>query len=124
MQHSRVHEPAQPAVAAERIRVVVEAADSGKDPAAAEIPFLDLVVGAFDVAAEAVEILVKTLLDPVEPCVGRVVAGVDAALLEEVVLERFEDQRVEVAGRLVPVRRLACFQPRQLDRTSSFGRAR
>ena len=63
-----------------------------------KIPLLDLVVGTFDVGAEAVEIIVKALLDAIEPCVARVMAGVDAALLDEVVLEFFEDQRVEVAG--------------------------
>src|SRR5438034_11820552 len=61
----------------------------------------------FDVGAEAVEIVAKPLLDRVPLCLLRVVARVDTALLEEVVVDLLEDQRVEVAPRLAPVRCLA-----------------
>jgi hypothetical protein len=47
-----------------------------------EIPLLDLVVWPFDIGAEAAEILAKSVLDAVEPSVLRILAGVDAALLD------------------------------------------
>jgi hypothetical protein len=45
-----VHEAADPAAAAERSRTRHDASGVGDDPAAADGPFLDLVVVAFDVA--------------------------------------------------------------------------
>src|SRR5919106_3252146 len=97
LKHARVHEPAHPAVAVRWVRVVVEAADSGEDLAASKIPLLDLVVEAFGVCAEAVEVVAKAPLDGVEPSLLWIVAGVDTALLDQIVLELFENQRLEVA---------------------------
>jgi hypothetical protein len=48
---------AHPAVAAERIRLVIDISDGGEGPAAADVSFLDLVVVAFDVGSEAVEVV-------------------------------------------------------------------
>ena len=55
-------------------------------------------------------------VDRAQPCFFRVVAGVDSALLEEVVFDLLEDQRVEVTPRLAPIRCLAGLESNQLDR--------
>jgi hypothetical protein len=52
-----VQEAAHPAVAAERIRLVIDISDGGEGPAAADVSFLDLVVVAFDVGSEPVEVV-------------------------------------------------------------------
>src|SRR3954466_11937035 len=124
LEHAGIDEPGHPAEAAARIRVVVEAADRCEAPAAAKVPLLDLVVPIFDVGAEAVEIVAKALLDRAQPCLLQVVAGVDTALLEEVVLDLLEDQRVEVAPRLAPIGCLAGLEPNQLDREPGLPGAR
>ena len=108
-------EAAQPAVAAVRVGLVVEAADRGEDAAVAEVPLLDLVVAALDVLAEAPQVLVQARLDRLEPGLLRVLVGVDPAQHEEVVLDLLEDQRVDVAAGLVPVGRLARLERDQLD---------
>src|SRR3954469_18602726 len=77
-----VNQSAEPAVAAEWIGVVVEAANCREDPGVVETPLLDLVVWSFDVGAEAAEIFAKSLLYAIEPGVLRIVASVDAALLD------------------------------------------
>jgi hypothetical protein len=64
LEHLRVGEPAQPAVAAQRIRVIVEVAEGGKRLCPVEVPLLDLVMGTFDVGAKAVEIFAKALDRP------------------------------------------------------------
>jgi hypothetical protein len=65
LEHACIDEPVHPAVAAERVRVVVEAADGSERPAAAGYPLLDLAVAIFNAGAEAVEIVAKALLDGV-----------------------------------------------------------
>jgi len=123
LEHAGIDEPAHPAEAAARIRVVVEAADRCEAPAAAEVPLLDLFVPIFDVGAEAVEIVAKPLLDRAQPCLLRVVAGVDTALIEEVVFDLLEDQRVEVAPRLAPIRCLAASPTSSIANPASRARA-
>src|SRR5262245_59807653 len=78
--------------------------------------FFDLVMVAVGVGAEAREVGAEALLHRVEPRLPRIVAGVDAAGLEQVVVDLFEDQRVEVPSRLVPVGCLAGLEPDELDR--------
>jgi hypothetical protein len=73
-------------------------------------------VEAFGVRAEALEVGAKAPLDGVEPSLPWIVAGVDAALFDQIVLELFENRRLEVAACLFPVRSLACFERDQLHR--------
>jgi hypothetical protein len=50
----------------------------------------------------------------------RIVAGIGAALFEQVVLDLLEDEPVEVVPRPFPVRGLAGFEADQFDRCSSW----
>ena len=99
-----------------RVRLVVGRADGCEDTAAVEVPLLDLVVVSLDVRAEAVEVVAKPRLDGLEPRLIRVAPGVDAAHLEEVVLDRVQTESLDVAARLLPVRRLVRLERDELDR--------
>src|SRR6266705_1654216 len=81
-----VRQPAQPAVPAVRVELVLVSSDRGEDAPAAKIPFLDLVVVSFDVVAEPIEVGAQALLNRLEPGVAWISVRADAALFEEVVL--------------------------------------
>jgi DNA-binding CsgD family transcriptional regulator len=63
------------------------------------------------VGPKALEIVTQASLDNVDPCLLPVAARVDAALLDQIVLEFLEDQRFEIRTRLLPVGRLARLEP-------------
>ena len=85
----------------------VGAADGREDASASELPFLDLVVVALDVGAELTQVFEEAVLGCREPGLGRIAVGVDAAQVDQVVLELLEDQGIDVALGLVPVGLLA-----------------
>src|SRR6266851_1849337 len=114
-EHTAVDEPAQPAVSAVGIELVFVRPDRGEDAPASEVPLLDLVVVAVDVAPKRIKVRPQTLLHSGEPALARVVAHVDAALLEQIVLDLLEDERVDVALRFRPVWLLAGVEGDQLD---------
>ena len=74
-------EPAHPAEAAVRIGLVVVVPDRGEDPSVAEIPLLDLVVTAFGIGAEALQIRAEPFLHPREPRLTRIAIRIDPAEL-------------------------------------------
>ena len=82
-----VEQPAHPAVAAVGVRLVVDAPDRREDAAVEVVPLLDLVVAALDVGAEALEVARGAAPCTVEPGVAWILARVDAAQLEQVVLD-------------------------------------
>src|SRR5258708_3744834 len=102
-EHAAVEEPTEPAVSSVWIELVLVGSDRRKDTSAPEVPLLDLVVVAVDVDAERLEVRRQALLHRGEPCLARVVIHVDAALLEQVVFDLFEDERGDVTLRFRPV---------------------
>ncbi len=71
---------------------------------------------ALDVCAELPEVLEQAFLDRLEPGLTRVAGGIDAAELDQVVLELVQDQGVDVALGLLPVGFLAGLECDQLER--------
>ena len=98
------------------IGLVVGRAKGREDAAVAELPLLNLVVVALDIRSQSVEVFEQTRLDGVRPRLVGIGVRVDAASLEQVVLDRRERERLDVPGRLLPVGRLARVERRELDR--------
>src|SRR2546426_5384060 len=110
-----IRQPAHPAVPAYRVELVFVGSDRGEDPPTPELPLLDLVVVALDVVAKCLEIRPQALLHDAEPRLSPVVVDVDAALLEQVVLDLLEDECVDVTQRLRPVRLFSGVECDQFD---------
>jgi hypothetical protein len=111
-------------VAAQRIGLVLEAPDGGEDAPVDVVPLLDLIVVPIDVRPELLEIRTQALLDRVPPRIARVDVRANPAELEQVVFDLVEDQRADVALRLVPVGHLARLESDELDREPFRGGTR
>ena len=114
-------EPAQPAVAAVGIRLVVEAADRGEDAAVAGSPTPRSGRGRSRCPRESGRRSSRrrAFTVSIQPS-ARIVGGVHAAVLEQVVLDLVEHQRVDVRARPPPSRALRPARARLARGSSPF----